>query len=754
METKINFPNNFIAATREYCSYEKYVNAPLLRKSFTLQDSITEASMLVTGLGFYELHINGKIISKFLAPYISAPDDIVYYDKYDIRPYLQKGENVIGLVLGNGMQNAFGGYIWDFHLSPWLAAPCTALRLDITYNNGETLEISTDETFLTSPSPIYFDEMRSGEYYDARLEQDGWNLPNFDASKWQPALPAPSPRGEKRLCQAEPIEITGEMKPISVTKTEDGYRYDFGTNSAGLCRLKIIGTSGQEITLIHGEHLIEKPESEPILTRLDNFQPPGYAQVDKYTCKGAVEETFTPRFTYHGFRYVLIKGITPEQATPELLTYQVMHSNLQERGNFNCSDPVANTLQELTRRSTLTNFHYFPTDCPHREKNGWTGDAAISAEHTLLNLAPENSYREWLRSVCKAQRIDGALPGIVPTGGWGFEWGNGPAWDCVLTYLPFFTYRYRKDKAILEENATGIFRYLHYINRNLKENDLVELGLGDWCPPGKDNAGDYKAPVLLTDSIICMDVCNKAAQIFGVLTWENEKNYAQNLANKLRSAIRKELIDSNMLAAGECQTSQAMALYYGIFNEDEKPTAEAQLLRLIEECGNHMDTGILGARVIFHMLSKMGKSNLAYDMITRPEYPSYGNWLTRGATTLWENFHPSDDGIWSRNHHFFGDISNWFIQCITGIKYNANLDGRCNIAPSFVSKLDFAESFYIAPEGKISVKWTRKTGTEILLEISVPDGLLGDIILEDGWVFDDSGSTKPLISGAFYIASS
>lgn len=203
-----------------------------------------------------------------------------------------------------------------------------------------------------------------------------------------------------------------------------------------------------------------------------------------YICKGEGEETYTPSFTYHGFQYVLVTGITPEQATSDLLTYVVMNSDLKERGGFTCSDPTVNTLQELTRRSDLANFYYFPTDCPQREKNGWTADAALSSEHLLLNLSPETSYREWMRNICKAMDDRGALPGIVPTGGWGFHWGNGPAWDNVLLYLPYFVYLYRGDKTILEESAASILRYLHYLTTRVNEEGLIKIGLGDWVSAG------------------------------------------------------------------------------------------------------------------------------------------------------------------------------------------------------------------------------------------------------------------------------
>ena len=477
----MDFPNSFIRAGKETCSLDHFVPAPYFRKTFAIKslkqlNSAAEASVVLCGLGFYELYINGKNITKgLLAPYISNPDDLIYYDAYDILPYLKKGENVLGVCLGNGLQNAFGAYCWDFQKAKWRAAPQLALRCTIKFRDGEAMVIESDESFKTAPSPILFDDRHCGEYYDARLELPGWNEPGFNDRKWRFAERAPMPRGEARLCQAEPIVKVGEIKPISITEEETGFRYDFGENNAGLCRLRVCSdTPGQQIDLVHGEALIDGK----LYTRNIKFDENDYVQKDIYYCKGTGEpEEYMPRFTYHGFRYVLVRGITKEQATPELLTYVVFHSKLEERGGFQCSDEIVNRLQEATRRSDLSNFYYYPVDCCQREKNGWTADAALSAEHMLMNLSVGNSYKEWMRNIAKAQNDAGAIPGIIPTGGWGFAWGNGPAWDNIIVYLPFYTYQYTGDREILEISAPTIWRYLNYIigradSRGQPETDL------------------------------------------------------------------------------------------------------------------------------------------------------------------------------------------------------------------------------------------------------------------------------------------
>ena len=741
------FPMEFIGVGSAYTTLTDYVPAPYLRKSFSLEDLPQKAELLICGLGFYELYVNGARMTKgLLSPYISNPDDLLYYDAYDLLPVLRKGENVIGVCLGNGFQNNPGGYTWAFDKARFRGAPEMALRLNMQTASGDEVTLESDESFRTAPSPIVNDDYRNGEYYDARREIPGWCEPGFDDSGWAFAQKAPLPRGEARLCEAEPILPEREIRPVSVEPLDGGYLYDFGENNAGLCRLTIQGESGQTVSLYHAEIV----KSGKLDRRSISFDDNDYVQKDIYICKGGAEETYMPVFTYHGFRYVLVRGLKPEQADKNLLTYVVFHTRLRERGGFSCSDDIANSLQKMVRRSTVSNFYHFPTDCPQREKNGWTADASLSTEHTLLNLEPEKNYREWMRSIRKAQAEDGALPGIIPTGGWGFAWGNGPAWDNVIVYLPYMTYLYRHDKEILQENAHAILRYLEYLTTRIREDGLICIGLGDWCPVGR-NADAYKAPLEFTDTVLSMDICEKAAYIFGELEMPEQQAFARGLYRRLREAGRERLLDlSAMTALGSCQTSQAMAIFYSLFEEAEKPEAFRRLLEFVHQYDDHMDVGVLGGRVLFHVLSEYGCSDLAYEMITRTDYPAYGEWVARGLTTLREDFYPEERA--SLNHHFWGDISHWFSRRVAGICYNPRRrGGEADIRPAFVHKLRFAQGWHEAPEGKISVKWER-ADDGISLEIDVPDTLNGYIRLPQGYVFAGDGlAVKPLRSGVYAV---
>ncbi|MBQ6019844.1 MAG: family 78 glycoside hydrolase catalytic domain [Clostridia bacterium] len=742
------FPKNFVYAGPEYAEYDKFVPSPYFRKTFEIDDPALPCRVVVTGLGFYRVWINGKEITKgLLAPYISNPDDIVYFDEYDLSPYIIKGKNVLGFQLGNGMQNAPGGQVWDFDIARFRGAP----RLAFALTTGETVA-EADGSVKTSPSPLYFDDIRSGARYDARREIAGWNLPDFDDSAWKNALPCESPRGEFRLCEAEPIRPTGRvLPPVSVVPAkgraahgpirkvpaiadpdgaptaDGGLLFDFGENNTGYVRLKINGRPGQKLSLLFAEVAKDGVIDS---SNIDCFYPDGHAQRDIYICKGGAEG-WEPCFTYHGFRYCLVTGV--EEGQEFSLEFVVCTSQIPSIASFRCSDETANTLYGMAERSDRSNFWYFPTDCPHREKNGWTGDAALSAEHMLLTMDCENSLREWMRNIRAGQRHDGCISGITPTAaGWGFD--LGPSWDTVLTMIPYYSYIYTGDRTILEENADAILAYLHYASRKQKPDGLVEYGLGDWCPVGSNST--MKPSREYTNSLSLMVMAEQASFIFGVLNMKKEKTYADALYLSLRDGLRDKYVDeSGTVADDGYQTSQAMAIFYGLFKTGKMDAAKRMLIDEIHKNDDFLDVGILGARVLFRVLADAGEADLAYKMITRREFPSYGRFIDAGLTTLPECFEIGFPGAeaGSYNHHMFGDIKAWFISCVAGLNVNPERSdpNHIQVKPNFISALSFAEAAYRAPAGEVRVRWER-TGECVDLSVSLPDGVTAEVVFPDG----------------------
>ena len=732
----------FIKASNDFSSFEKHIPAPYFRKEFDVDFVPETAEISICGLGFYVLYINGVNVTKgLLAPYISNTDQYCYYDTYDIKEHLKQGKNVIGVILGNGMINAFGGDVWDFDKAENRGAPMLALEF-LASGEKEEIKIVADESFKVHASPITFDDLRMGEYYDAALEIDGWNLPGFDDSDWDNAFVADTPRGKLKKCEAEPIVKTGEIKPVNIIKNKNGFMYDFGVNNAGLCKLRINAQKGQKITLRYGEALYDNTELDRRgitfwMEEAKKFSDNN--QTDIYIAKGTGTEEYMPHFTYHGFRYVEVLGINEEQATPELLTYYTYSSNLKEIGNFKCSDDTVNTLFEMVKRSDISNFFYFPTDCPHREKNGWTGDASLSSDHTLLIYDVTKSWQEWLYSVRASQLENGELPGIVPTYTWGYHGDFGPNWDAVLFNLPYMAYKMRGNTDLIKDNQPSMMRYLNYVLNRLDDDGLVSFGFGDWLPVG---TMDFKSPVSVTSTITIMDISRKAAEMFNAIGCRYQADFADGIYKNLRSAFREKLIDKDTLAVhGNSQTGQAMALYYGVFEPCEEEKAFERLMDYISENNNNFDCGCLGMHVLFHVLTKFGQGELAYELITKKDYPSYAHLIEIGETTMVEQFMPDGEFSSSHNHHFLGDIGRWFINHIAGLNI---VDSKTvEIKPVFISKIEWAEASYELPSGKVSVSWKR-AGEDIILDVSCPDGVKCSIELPKEYTLDGKKVKKTI----------
>lgn len=775
------FSEKFISATKERNTLKSHVAAPYMRKTVTFDTLPESLSVTVCGLGFYDIFVNGEKITKgLLAPYISNPDDICYYDKYDILPYIKEGKNVIGFILGNGFKNNDGGWIWDFDKASFTGVPQLSFALE-GKNGEEKILIEADGSVKVHASPITFDDLRCGVFYDARQEIENWCSPDFDDSKWDNAYFSDRPRGKARLCTAEPIVVRQthlakevrsatlergyihhekfnqfkyEVKDRAFTEEDyQGYLYDFGFNSSGVPKLTVYNTSpGQVIELQQCEYINGngEPGYKNLLCYID-----GYVQRDIYICKGAEKEEFIPPFTYHGFRCTFVTGLTDEQVKPDTVKYLECSSDLKERGNFSCSDSSLNTLQEMARRSDLSNFYYFPTDCPQREKNGWTGDVTVSAEHMLLNLTAEKSLQEYMFSVRAAQNEAGTIPGIVPTGGWGFAWGNGPIWDNVLIEVPYQVYRYTGNTDILKENAHAIFRYLNYAVGKRNEKGLLCYGLGDWVKP---EGGKEVAPKEFVDSVMIYQFALKAGEVFALLGKKLEQSYALSFANELKEAIIKEYIDDeNGTVANGAQTAYVLAIVHDLFSCQGRAKAVENLVKEIVEYDGMHDCGMIGIRYLFYALSRNGYSDLAYELIVSDKKNNYGDFVKRGLTTIPESFSAFEEsGVPKRwqsiNHHFLGDISHFFISDIAGIRVNDGFKNPKNIdiAPNFIAALDNAKAYFDSVCGRVEVAWKKK-GNKVLLSVAVPDGICGEIRLPQNAKFADGETAKALTNASFEI---
>ena len=719
----------FISATKEYNTLEKNVPAPYIRKSFDMGE-FKSAKVTVCGLGFYEFYVNGEKITKGkYAPYISNPDHVCYYDEYDVAPYLKAGKNAFGFILGNGFLNNPGGSPWDFEKAEYRSAPKLALCFEV---DGKKV-FEADESFKTAPSPIIFDDYRMGEKYDAALEIKGWNLPDFDDRKWKKCITATTPKGEKKICTANPIKCMQEIKPVKIWRTECGNLFDFGVNKAGVVRFNLTKKYAphQKFIIHHGELLVEnrvlykKNICVPFRFNLDEWQTDVY-----WTKDDGTPEVYEPHFTYHGFRYVFIENIDNSQATEDLVTMLVYNTDFEDQSEFSCDNQRVNALQKMTINSSKGNFHYFPTDCPQREKNGWLGDAAFSAEQFYYNFGCKKDIREWFTSIRHSQKDSGEIPCIIPTADWGFAWGNGPLEDQALTELTYHDYKTYGELSFLQENAPMLKNYFEYVEREKrKDNGLFAFGLGDWCEQRWQELEKPITPLEITDSCLVIDMLERGATLFSALG-DDYATVLKMRAQRIRESLRKEWIDSDLMNKCRKQTAQARLIASGVFTSEELPKAVDNLLELIAEDGDRMQVGICGARVLFDVLAQNGKHDLALKLMIQSKYPSYGYWVDKGYDTLLEAFYETVEGsifrkdgmfVQSYNHHFWGFISGFFYKYIAGLKVNPSFDNPLNlvISPLVFEGINHADCTY------------NKMGKTLKYSVDIVDGKPQVTILEN-----------------------
>ena len=717
----------FVCATEEYGGIENPIPAPLFRGVFCGEQS-KKYTLTICGLGFYELFINGqKITRSKLAPYISNPDDLLYYDTYDVSQYVQKGENVIGVMLGNGFLNNYTS-VWGFDKAKFRSAPKFAIC--VQENDSVILDATA---FKTAQSPIIFNDLRIGEWYDARKEKEieNWSCVGYDDSKWHKVKKAKIPLGRAVLSDVTPIVETERKKAQQIIYSDGGYLFDFGESISGVAELKIRGECAQKIRIEYGEALFEGQilYKKNIVCALENKD---LWHTDYYTCKGEGVETYKSYFTYHGFRYVYVEGIQREQLTDDLLTAVVYRADFGSSNTFWCDNQVVNTLQEMTVRSDYCNFIHIPTDCPHREKNGWTADIAISCEQFLYNFDCSKELEEWLKNVRFAQREDGAFPGIVPTAGWGFEWGNGPAWDYVIVELPYVIYRFSGNEQILKDNAEAIYRYVRYLKTKINNNGGIAFGLGDWCDCNAAYNVAYTTPLEITDMLMAIEICQKASFIFEKIQ-EKEKSAECLLLERQIKQSFKDLHVKGCAVDAPTQTAQAKAIDVGIFEGEEKRKAIKELVERIHRDNDTFRVGVIGARVLFRVLCEGGYQDLALKLITQDAYPSYYYWIKLGYSTLGESFWErrensllrKDGGEFgSMNHHFWGDISAVFYKYILGLQVNPNMDdpNRIVINPKKFAGVNKVKGVY------------KRNGKELEIAISyMGDTVKVDILKNTGF---------------------
>lgn len=708
--------------------------APYFRHAFKVARQIRSARAYIAVAGLYELYINGqKVGNHRLDPMYTRFDRRTLYVAYDVTAQLQSGKNAIGVLLGNGWYNHQSTAVWYFHQAPWRGRPTFCIDLRITYTDGSVETVSSNTQWKTSLSPIVFNSIYTAEHYDARKEQAGWNTPNFIDTAWKQVINRSAPSQNIVAQSLQPIRNVEEIPAKSITKISNNlWVFDIGRNISGVSKITVKGDSGTVIRLKHAERLnknghVDQSNIDLHYRPTDDKDP---FQTDIFILNGKGEETFMPKFNYKGFQYIEVSSSKPVELNKESLKAYFMHSDVAPIGTVTSSNKTINQIWSATNNSYLSNLFGYPTDCPQREKNGWTGDAHIASETGLYNFDAITIYEKWLADHRDEQQPNGVLPSIIPTGGWGYEWGNGPDWTSTIAIIPWNIYLFYGDSKLLADSYTSIEKYVNHIDE-LYPGGLTTWGLGDWVPVKS------VSPVELTSSVYYYTDANILAKAAKILGKQADFVKYSALANKIKNAINAKYLNTETGMYGKgLQTELSVPLYWDIVPQNLKGKVAANLAQRVAADNYHLDVGILGAKAILGALSDNGYPDVAYKIASQETFPSWGWWMVNGATTLYENWKIDAKSDISLNHIMFGEIGAWLYKGIAGIHTDQDHPGFKNILlqPHFVAGLNEFTATHDGPYGKIISSWQR-TDHGITYRITVPANSTATITLPAGKIY-------------------
>ncbi len=689
--------------------------APLLRRAFSVDRPVKQARVYICGLGYHELYVNGqKAGDHLLDPGYTRYDRRALYVTHDVTSLLKRGANALGVILGNGWFNCHTMAVWDFHKAPWRAAPKLLLQLRVDYADGGSQTLVSDGSWKCSTGPIVFDSIYGGETYDARLEKPGWAVAGYDDSAWEAVKQVEAPKGRLTAQVMPPIKAHETLKPVKLTEPKPGvFVFDIGQNLAGMAELTVAGPAGARVQMRYGERLnpdgtLDTRDIEQHVKKLGKDQP---HQTDTYILKGGGrKEVYASRFTYHGFQYVEMTGF-PGRPALDNLRARFIHTAVPKAGEFACSDPMLNRVQRAALWAFLSNLQGIPTDCPHREKNGWTGDAHLACEQAQFNFFPAPAHQKWIDDLGDEQKPTGQLPGIVPTSGWGYSWGNGPAWDSAFLLIPYCQYVYYGDTENFRRHYEGMKRYVDYLGGRAKDH-IVSIGLNDWAP------WKTKTDAAITDTAYYYVDTKIVALVAELLGHKDDARKYGELAARIKTAFNARFFKPETgLYDNGSQTALSCALYQGLVEPEHKARVLANLVTAVEQANNHIDTGILGAKYLLNALLENGRADVAWRMVSQKDQPGWGWWIGQGATTLWEQWNGSE----SRNHIMFGDVSAWFYKALAGIVPDPQAPGFRHffVKPHVLGDLASARAEYRSIRGRILSDWKVVNG-EFQLRLEIP----------------------------------
>ncbi|QNH11349.1 alpha-L-rhamnosidase [Xanthomonas sp. SI] len=716
---------------------------PLLRRSFTLpaDKRVRQALLSISGLGQYLLSLNGQALHASLDPGWTNYRKTVLYNTYDLAPHLLAGANTLGVMLGNGMYNVpdrpgrYTKFVGSFGALTLIA------QLRVLFEDGSEQWLLSDEAWQSRSGPVTFSSIYGGEDVDARRATAGWDTPHSELPGWTSVIRGEGPGGTLRA-QATPSVLPVEtFAPVAVQQPRPGvYVYDFGSNFSGRPRLQVrAGRAGQTIRLTPGEAL----DAAGLVSQRSYGARADFATYFSYTVDGAGTQTFHPRFTYHGFRYLQVEGAAPaaqaqaDMPAIEALHGEFMHADLPRSGRFDCSLPLLVDTHRIIERALLSNTVSIFTDCPHREKLGWLEQTYLNADTALYNLDAITLYEKMGQDILDSQLDDGLVPSIAPEytvfadHGRNNAFRDSPEWGIAAVLSPWAAYRRYGDPHILEQNYAGMRRYLAYLQRQAHD-DILDYGLGDWYDIGPKEPGEAQlTSKAVTATAVYYEALDAMARIAAIL----RRPAAEREAYRQRAAAVKHAYNARLFDPARnrydrgSQTAQAMPLVVGLVPSGREAEVLANLVATIRADGNAVTAGDVGFHYVVRALTEYRRADVMMAMLALTDRPSYGYQLAHGMTSLAEAWDANP--AQSLNHFMLGHAEAWLYGGLGGVSVDfARADGGLplRIAPQPVAAVDHASVAYESTLGRVESVW-HQDRQRLWLDVAIPPGATAQVIL-------------------------
>ena len=713
----------------------------VVRRAFTARERPVLARLYASAHGLYEAELNGERVGDdTLSPGWTVYRERLRYYTYDVSDLIVAGENVLGAWLGDGWYRGRLGWRGGFHNVFGYDLSFIG-QLELTYSDGSRETIATDTSWRAAPSPILRTGIYDGEDYDAREEQHGWSSPGFDDGAWQGVAERHRDTSTLVAPTAPPVRCTQEVRPIAVLTSPSGARIlDFGQNLVGRVRITVRGERGTTVSLRTAEVL----QDGELYTRPLR----GARSTDNYTLAGGDDESWEPRFTFHGFRYVEVSGWPgqlDQDAAAGRLVARVYHTDLQRTGWFESSNPLLNQLHENIVWGMRGNFVDIPTDCPQRdERVGWTGDIQVFGPTASALFDVSGMLTGWLRDVAIEQLPDGTVPWYVPVIPSHNMWTPirpGAAWGDVATLLPWTLYQRFGDLQVLRDQFESARAWVDLMDRRAGESHLwnSDFQLGDWLDPAAPphDPADARTDRHLVATAYFARSCATVAEMAKLLGHDEHAAHYSALAVAVAAAFADEYLNADGTATSDAQTAYALALQFDLIPDRARRTAAGdRLAALVRESGNHIATGFVGTPIVSDALTESGHLDAAYDLLLERGCPSWLYQIDMGATTVWERWDSLlPDGsvnpgtMTSFNHYALGAIADWMHRTVAGLAATAPGYRRVRFAPRPGVGLTSAGARHLSPYGEVAIAW-RLEGETLHLDLTVPLGVTATLELD------------------------